>query len=44
MLELVSLKHIGIVEEFYDKFESLLNILHLPDDYVLSVFISNLNL
>ena len=42
MLELVNLKHTGTVEEFYDEFESLLNILHLPDDYALIVFIGNL--
>ena len=42
MLELVSLKHSGVVEEFYEEFESLLNLLQLPEDYALSVFISNL--
>ena len=42
MLELVSLRHTRTVEEFYKEFESLLNLLQLPDDYTLNVFISNL--
>ena len=42
MLELVSLKQSSTVEEFYEDFESLLNLLQLPDDYALSVFIGNL--
>ena len=42
MLELVTLKHIGVVEDFYEEFESLLNLLQLPEDYALNVFISNL--
>ena len=44
MLELVSLKHTGVVEDFYEEFESLLNLLQLPEDYALNVFISNLKL
>ena len=42
MLELVGLKQTNIVEEYYDEFETLLNLLQLPDDYALSIFISNL--
>ena len=42
MLELVRLKQTHTVEEYYDEFESLVNLLQLPDDYVLSIFISNL--
>ena len=42
MLELVGLKQTHTVEEYYDEFESLLNLLQLPDDYALSIFISNL--
>ena len=42
MLEIVSLKQNSSVEEFYEEFECLLNLLQLPDDYALSIFISNL--
>ena len=42
MLELVSLKQTTYVEEYYEEFEALLNLLHLPDDYALSIFVSNL--
>ena len=42
MLELVSLKHIYTIEEFYEEFESFLNLLQLLDDYALSVFVNNL--
>ena len=42
MLEIVSLKQTTSVEEFYDEFESLLNLLNLPDDYALSIFVGNL--
>ena len=42
MLEIVSLEQIAFVEDYYKEFESLLNLLHLPDDYVLSIFINNL--
>ena len=44
MLGLVSLKQISTVEEFYEEFESLLNLLQLPDDYALSIFVGNLKL
>ena len=40
--DLVSLKQVNTVEEYYEEFESLLNLLQLPDNYALSVFISNL--
>ena len=36
------LKQVNTVEEYYKEFESLLNLLQLPDNYALSVFISNL--
>ena len=42
MLEIVSLKQTQTVDDFYDEFESLLNLLQLPEDYALSIFISNL--
>ena len=42
MLELVGLKQTHTVEQYYDEFESLLNLLQLPDDYALSIFINNL--
>ena len=42
MLEIVSLEQIAFVEDYYKKFESLLNLLHLPNDYALGIFISNL--
>ena len=42
MSDLVSLKQVNTVEEYYEEFESLLNLLQLADDYALSVFISNL--
>ena len=42
MLDLVTLKQTHTVDEYYDEFESLLNLLQLPDDYALSIFISNL--
>ena len=31
-----------MVEEYYEKFKGLLNLLQLPDDYSLSIFVSNL--
>ena len=43
MAELVSLKQTTTVEDFY-KFEALLNLLQLSDDYALSIFLSNLKL
>ena len=39
---MVSLKHFLSVEEYYEEFEGLLNLLHLTDEYSLSIFISNL--
>ena len=42
MAELVSLKQLNFVEEYYEKFEALLNLLQLSDEYSLSVFVSNL--
>ena len=42
MAELVSLKQTTTVEDFYEKFETLLNLLNLSDDYALSIFLSNL--
>ena len=42
MSELVSLKQTTSVEDYYDEFESLLNLLHLSDEYALSIFLSNL--
>ena len=42
MLEIVSLKQTFSVNEFYAEFECLLNLLQLPDDYALSIFIGNL--
>ena len=42
MLELVGLKQTNTVEKYYDEFESLLNLLQLPNDYALRIFISNL--
>ena len=42
MLELLSLKHTSTDKEFYEEFESLLNLLQLLEDYALNVFVSNL--
>ena len=42
MSEIVSLKQSQTVEEYYDEFEGLLNLIQLPDDYALSIFVSNL--
>ena len=42
MSELVSLKQANTVEEYYEEFEALLNLLNLSDEYSLSIFISNL--
>ena len=42
MSELVSLRQTNSVEEYYEEFEALLNLLQLSDDYSLSIFISNL--
>ena len=42
MSELATLKQTGLVEEYFEEFESILNLLQLPDDYALSIFLSNL--
>ncbi|KAG8503273.1 hypothetical protein CXB51_001257 [Gossypium anomalum] len=42
MKELVNLKQQGTVEQYQDMFVSLLNQLHLPESYALSIFLSNL--
>ncbi|KAK5840355.1 hypothetical protein PVK06_009252 [Gossypium arboreum] len=42
MTELVTLKQQGTVDLFHDQFVSILNQLHLPKPYALSIFISNL--
>ncbi|KAK8260908.1 hypothetical protein V6Z12_D13G150900 [Gossypium hirsutum] len=42
MRELVNLKQQGTVEQYQDLFVGLLNQLHLPETYALSIFISNL--
>ena len=42
MLKIVSLKQTAFVEDFYEEFECLLNLLQLLDDYALSIFIGNL--
>ena len=42
MSKLVSLKQINFVEEYYEDFKALLNLLHLLDKYSLGIFVSNL--
>ncbi|TYJ49733.1 hypothetical protein E1A91_A01G155300v1 [Gossypium mustelinum] len=42
MKALVNLKQLGTVEQFQDSFVELLNQLHLPESYALSIFLSNL--
>lgn len=42
MFELVSLKQIGSVDQYHNFFVSLLNQIYLPEEYALSIFISNL--
>ncbi|XP_012453555.1 uncharacterized protein LOC105775598 [Gossypium raimondii] len=42
MRELVNLKQQGTVEQFQDLFVGLLNQLHLPESYALSIFLGNL--
>ena len=42
MADLVSLKQTSTVEEFYDEFEALLNLLQLSEEYALNIFVSNL--
>lgn len=44
MKELVSLKQQGIVDQFHDKFVSLLNQIRLLETYALSIFVSNLRI
>ena len=44
MADIVALKQLGTVEEYYEDFLSLLNSLQLSADYALSIFISNLKL
>lgn len=44
MTELVTLKQQGSVDHFHDQFVSILNQLHLPEPYALSIFISNLKM
>lgn len=40
--ELVSLKHQSTMDQFHDRFVSILNQIHLPERHALSIFISNL--
>lgn len=42
MEELVTHKQLGSIEQYYEVFVSLLNQLHLPESYALSIFVSNL--
>ena len=42
MSKLVSMEQANTVEEYYEEFEALLNLLNLSDEYSLSIFISNL--
>ncbi|KAG8483504.1 hypothetical protein CXB51_022371 [Gossypium anomalum] len=42
MKEIVNLKQQGTVEQYQDMFVGLLNQLHLPESYALSIFLSNL--
>ena len=42
MLKIVSLKQSTTVDEYYEEFEGLFNLLKLPEDYSLSIFVSNL--
>ncbi|XP_016707913.1 uncharacterized protein [Gossypium hirsutum] len=42
MRELVNLKQQGTIEQFQDLFIGLLNQLHLPESYALSIFLGNL--
>lgn len=44
MVDLVTLKQLGTVEQYHDVFVSLLNQWHLPEPYALSIFNSNLKL
>ena len=40
---LVSLKKTTTMDEFYEEFEALLNILHVLEENALSIFVNNLN-
>ena len=42
MSDLVSLKQVNSVEDYYDQFLSFLNALQFSPNYALSIFISNL--
>ena len=42
MSDIVALKQLGSVEDYYDTFLSLLNSLQLSPEYALSIFVSNL--
>ncbi|KAG8497362.1 hypothetical protein CXB51_008586 [Gossypium anomalum] len=42
MKEIVTLKQQGTVEQYQDMFVGLLNQLHLPESYALSIFLNNL--
>ena len=42
MFELISLKQVNYVEEYYEEFEALLNLLQLSDEYSFIIFVSNL--
>ena len=42
MSKLVNLKQLHFVEEYYEEFEALLNLLQLSDEYSFSIFVSNL--
>lgn len=44
MADLVSSKQVNSVDQHHDEFVSLLNHLNLPENYALSIFISNLKL
>lgn len=42
MIDSISLRQVGTVNQYHDAFISLLNQLQLPEQYALSIFISNL--
>ena len=42
MSDLVSLKQTLTMDEYYEEFEALLNLLQLSEEYALSIFVSNL--
>lgn len=43
-IELVALKQTSIVDQYHDHFMSLLNQLHFPESYAISIFLYNLKL